>query len=238
MFNQIAYRVSGHWQRVAARLPSQCAVCHAWPAQRVCGDCVARFAQPRPRCLTCATPVPAGTRHCSDCQRQPPLLHRCVAAVDYGFPWSDVLLGFKFQGDPSWAAALALLIRSTPWAEPLLESAGLVLPLPLSSQRLRERGFNQALLLARQLAPEKTDATLLLRLHHTAAQSSLNRIQRLENLQGAFALEPARASAVRGQRIVLIDDVMTTGATLHSAAAILRQAGAAHISGLVVARTP
>lgn len=147
-------------------------------------------------------------------------------------------MGFKFQGDPSWAAALALLIRSTPWAEPLLESAGLVLPLPLSSQRLRERGFNQALLLARQLAPEKTDATLLLRLHHTAAQSSLNRIQRLENLQGAFALEPARASAVRGQRIVLIDDVMTTGATLHSAAAILRQAGAAHISGLVVARTP
>ncbi|MBY0453353.1 MAG: ComF family protein [Burkholderiaceae bacterium] len=237
MWSQVGQKVWHHWQRTAAQLPSQCAVCHAWPAQRVCNDCVARFAQPRPRCPTCAMPLAQATVRCGECLSRPPLLDGCVAAVDYGFPWSGVLSGFKFHGDPSWANALALLIRSTPWAEPALEAAGLVLPLPLSPQRLRQRGFNQSLLLARHLAPEKTDATLLLRLHHTPAQSSLGRAQRLLNLEGAFALEPTRASAVRGQRIVLVDDVMTTGATLHSAAAVLRQAGAAHVSALVVART-
>ena len=113
-----------------------------------------------------------------------------------------------------------------------------MLPLPLSRQRLRQRGFNQALLLARQLAPDKTDATLLLRLHDTPAQSSLARAQRLENLHGAFAIEPLRAHRVSGQRVVLIDDVMTTGATLHAAAGVLHRAGAAQVSALVVARTP
>lgn len=81
------------------------------------------------------------------------------------------------------------------------------------------------------------DATLLLRLHATEAQSGLPRSQRLRNLQGAFAVEPTRAATLQGQRIVLLDDVMTTGATLHAAAHALRQAGTAHITALVVART-
>ena len=168
----------------------------------------------------------------------PPPLARCVAAVDYGYPWANALSDFKFRSDPGWASTLALLLRSTPWAEPVLDGADLVLPLPLSRQRLRQRGFNQALLLARQLAPDKTDATLLLRLRDTPAQSSLARAQRLENLHGAFAIEPLRAHRVSGQRVVLIDDVMTTGATLHAAAGVLHRAGAAQVSALVVARTP
>ncbi len=238
MRNPMASRISAAWQRALARLPSQCAVCQSWPAQRVCGACVARFAQPRARCPTCAIAVEAGQQQCSACLHQPPPLARCVAAVDYGYPWANALSDFKFRSDPGWASTLALLLRSTPWAEPVLDGADLVLPLPLSRQRLRQRGFNQALLLARQLAPDKTDATLLLRLHDTPAQSSLARAQRLENLHGAFAIEPLRAQQVRGQRVVLIDDVMTTGATLHAAAGVLHRAGAAQVSALVVARTP
>ena len=86
--------------------------------------------------------------------------------------------------------------------------------------------------------PDKADAHVLLRVRDTPAQSSLNRAQRLENLQGAFAIAPQRLPEVQGQRIVLLDDVMTTGTTLHTAAQVLRQAGAAHITALVVARTP
>jgi ComF family protein len=109
--------------------------------------------------------------------------------------------------------------------------------MPLSPGRLRERGFNQALLLARALEPSKVRADILLRVKETPPQSSLPRKERLLGVQGAYALEPQTRAEVQGKRLVLIDDVMTTGASLHAAAATLRQAGAAHITALVFART-
>lgn len=91
--------------------------------------------------------------------------------------------------------------------------------------------------LARRLAPRKVDATLLLRTRETTAQSGLTRAERLRNLRGAFAMEPLRAAAVQGRRIVLVDDVMTSGASLFAAAQVLRTGGAAHITAIVLART-
>lgn len=219
-------------------VPSQCAVCHAWPAQRLCDDCVRRFARQRPRCRTCALAVPEGVAHCGACLRHPNGLDACHAAVDYGYPWSGVLQAFKFHGDPGWAGTLATLLRSTPWVEPALEAAELVLPIPLAPPRLRTRGFNQALLLAQALAPARVQAGLLLRLHDTPAQSGLDRARRLRNLARAFAVEPLRAAQLAGRQVLLVDDVMTTGATLQAAAAVLRQAGAARVTALVLARTP
>ncbi len=223
--------------RWSTALPSQCAVCHAWPSQLLCEACVTRFAQPRPRCRSCALPLPEGVERCGACLREPPPLDLCLAAVPYAYPWSGLVARYKFGASPGWSAALALLMRSTPWAEPALEDAALVLPMPLSGPRLRQRGFNQSLELARQLAPAKVDAQLLLRLRDTAAQSGLPRAARLRNVRDAFGVAPGRAQAVEGQKVLLVDDVMTSGASLYTAAQALRAAGAAHITGLVLART-
>ena len=222
---------------ISQRLPSQCAICHTWPAQPVCDACVAAFAQPVPRCITCALPVPAGVQQCGDCLLHPPPVDQCLAAVAYAYPWSGLVVDFKFHQHTGWARTLALLMRSAPWVEPALDQADLLIPMPLSSQRLQERGFNQTLELARALEPAKVAQGLLLRLHDTPPQSALPRTERMRSVQGVYAVEPLQASALKSQRVVLLDDVMTTGASLFAAAKVLRDAGAMHITGLVFART-
>lgn len=224
-------------RRLLDALPSQCMVCRSWPARPVCEACVGRFAQPLSRCLGCALPTPAGVRRCGACLIAPPPLDDCLAAVDYAYPWSTLIVDFKFHAQAGHAQALALLLRSAPWVEPALEAADTVLPMPLSHRRLQERGFNQALLLAGQIAPGKCRPDLLLRVRDTAPQSSLPRTERQVNVRDAFAVEPLKAGVLQGSRVVLVDDVMTSGASLHAAARTLRQAGAQHITGLVIART-
>lgn len=237
MWNRWLSGISGRLSGAARAVPSQCDFCRSWPARRVCDACAERFAQPRHRCATCGLPVPESVRQCGECLVRPPPLSACVAAVDYGYPWSEALTGFKFRADPGWADSLALLLRSTPWAEPLLDAADMVVPVPLAPARLRERGFNQSALLAQALAPGKTESRTLLRRRHAEAQSTLSRAERLRNLQGAFAVDPARAGRLAGKCVVLVDDVMTTGATLYAAAAVLHGAGAREVGALVVART-
>lgn len=117
-----------------------------------------------------------------------------------------------------------------------------VLPLPLSPQRLESRGFNQSWLLAQHLTRQSStaaaaDASLLLRIRDTRPQSQLVREERLTNVKGAFMVEPLRAPQVAGRHIVLVDDVMTSGASIYTAAQALQQAGAAQITALVLART-
>lgn len=220
-----------------ATLPSQCRVCHSWPTQTVCEDCVGQFAQPQQRCQTCALPLPHGMRHCGACLKAPPPLDHCLAAVAYAYPWSALIADFKFHDQCGLARSFATLMQATPWVEPTLDAADLVLPMPLFSQRLAERGYNQALLLARALNTRKTRPDVLLRIQDTPAQHTLKRQQRLSALDHAFALDPLLSHLVSKARVVLVDDVMTTGASLHAAARVLRAAGASHITGLVFART-
>lgn len=228
-----AMRLGGFWRC----LPSRCAICQSWPQAPLCETCISRFAQPQHRCSGCALPLPHPSERCGACIQTPPPLDRCLAATAYAWPWVDLITRCKFQQQPGWAGPLATLMLSTPWAEDTLDAADWVLPIPLSAQRLAERGYNQSWLLARLLSPYKADAQLLLRTRDTPSQRTLPRAQRLANLVGAFAVEPLRAAQLRGKKVLLIDDVMTSGASLHTAARVLREAGAANVSALVLART-
>lgn len=227
---------TGRIQGFLRHIPSQCAVCHGWPGARVCEHCVQAFAQPQQRCTTCALPVGAGIAQCGACLRQPPPLDRCLAALPYAFPWTQLLGDFKFRDQLGLAHSFATLLRSTPWVEPALEQCDALVPIPLGAQRLRQRGYNQALVLARALDARRVQPGWLLRHHDTPEQHQLPRQERLRAMQGAFAIDPLQAPHLQGLRVVLLDDVMTTGATLWEAARVLRRHGVAHVTALALAR--
>jgi ComF family protein len=226
-------------------LPATCQVCAAWPAQPVCEACVQRFAAPRLRCRICAAALPGDLGLCGACltSADEPPLAQCLAAVDYAYPWDGLIARFKFRSEPGWARPFASLLMQVPGTLPLLHSSELVVPVPLTAQRLGERGYNQAWELIkalRPLAPIQAGcalATALVRLGETPDQHSLGREARLRNLRGVFAAHPLHAHRLVGRHVLLVDDVTTTGATLHTAALALRQAGAIRVSALVFART-
>jgi ComF family protein len=174
---------------------------------------------------------------CGRCLQTPPPWSGCVAAVDYGWPWDRLIADFKFHGHIGLARHLAALMQAAEGMTELLAAAELVTAMPLSRQRLAERGYNQSLLLARCLRPSLACAPLLLRLRDTPPQRGLPRAERLHNLQGSMVVDPGRASLVRGRHVLLVDDVMTSGASLQAASLALLEAGAARVSAAVLART-
>ena len=223
-----------------ATTPSQCAVCHDWGTQRVCALCVARFAPALPRCGRCAIEVPAATGVCGACLTDPPPFERTLAAVDYAHPWDGLITQFKFHSALDLAPALSHRMLDT-FHRGSGPTPALLLPIPLSAERLRERGYNQAWELARRLARAlncRAEARLLLRVKDTPHQLALAPDQRAGNVRAAFAVEPRRRAELAGATVTLVDDVMTTGATVSEAARVLLQAGAARIHVWVVARTP
>ena len=227
-------------ETAVAHLPSLCAVCRGWGVQRVCADCVQRFVREVARCQRCALQVPEGVAVCGACQADPPPFARTLAGVDYAHPWDGLITHFKFHAALDLAPALSQRLleafRRSQMALPTL-----LLPVPLSGARLRERGHNQAWELARRLGralPCRADAHLLLRVKDTPHQLAFPPDQRAGNVRAAFAVEPRRITELRGRSVTLVDDVMTTGATVAEATRTLLQAGASEVHVWVVARTP
>lgn len=223
-----------------ALLAGGCEICRGWTAGRLCADCRLRFAAPAPRCLRCALRVPAGLACCVDCRREPPPFERCLCVADYDFPWDRLIARYKYEQAPELAVLLADCMAGAARAADMPRPDAFV-ALPLSAHRLAERGYDQAWELARRLGRRlglPAQARLLERRFDAQPQARLTRAQRLRNLQGAFRVLPAAATAVQGRHLALVDDVMTTGATAHEATRALLSAGAARVDLWLVARTP
>ena len=218
-------------------IPFECALCQRWPSRTldgvqegvsgVCQTCLQQHAPSYPNAPK--FPVPQG-------------LDECIAAVNYAAPWSALIARYKFAPEPGLARLLAGLLLRDERVRSMLHQVDAVIPLPLAPERLEERGFNQALALAKHLCKDAKraaiDSSSLIRTRDTLPQRTLGREARQHNVANAFALQPSTHAAFQGKHILLIDDVMTTGATLVAAAQPLRRAGAASVSAVVIARTP
>lgn len=178
-------------------------------------------------CPRCALPSPDGAV-CGRCLSQPPDYDATVAALAYDFPADVLVQALKFRGELSLAPLLASLVR----AKIAPGDADLVVPVPLAAARLRRRGYNQAAELARQL-PGRTDFSACVRERDATPQVELPWAERQRNVRGAFRCTRSLMQA----RVAVVDDVMTTGATLDEMARTLKAAGASRVVNWVVVRT-
>ena len=222
-------------------LPPHCLVCAAalMASPPICAACRADLPRNPWACVRCGLPLPAGDagRACGRCLRRPPPQSGCVVPFVYADPVDRLLTALKFGGDLAAGRLLGELLVDALGHGALRAQTDLLVPLPLHRQRLRDRGYNQVQELLRPLAahwrlPQRHD--LLRRQRATAPQSDLNAGQRRKNLRGAFAV----VGDVRGARVLLVDDVITTGTTVAEAARLLQAAGAAEVRVLAVARVP
>jgi ComF family protein len=200
---------------------------------RRCAEDLPRLSSPR--CPRCALPTALG-EPCGRCLAHPPHYDRTFAAFSYGFPLDKLIQSFKYGHRLALAAYLGRELARLASSSAGEWAADLIVPLPLHPIRLRERGFNQALELARPVAAAlglSLDPHACARIRYTPAQAGLPWKKRVENIRHAFHC----AHALTGRRILLIDDVMTTGASLDECARTLKRHGAAEVSLLVVART-
>jgi len=180
-----------------------------------------------------------GARICGSCLAHPPAYDATVAAVDYAIPLDQLVLQLKFGARLALAPWCARQIRDAVLARPGLPLPDLLCPVPLGPGRLAERGFNQALEIARPLAAllgVACHAALAQRTTETPAQSGVAPDARARNVRGAFAI--AAPDLVAGRHVGLVDDVMTSGHTLGELAAACKRFGAARVTNFVFARTP
>ena len=236
------------WLRLVsdAIFPADCEACGAplSAGQRTCLCPVCRSAMPPPSpplCARCGVPLARSESHCSDCERHPPAFASAravglyLAGADALNPLALAVQRLKYGRRRMVADALGgLLAERYPFGSDVV-----LVPVPLHVRRLRARGFNQAILLAGALGRRRAlpvAGRALARTRATAAQPGLGAEERHQNLRDAFIVR--RAGAVSGRHVVLIDDVLTTGATADACSRVLLAAGAARVDVYTVGRAP
>ena len=206
-----------------------CFLCRGAAKHTLCAACDADLQRLEPpRCPRCALDSPHG-EVCGRCLAELPHYDATIAALAYEFPADTLVHALKFRGELALAGFLGKLLGDR--VQP--DAVDRVLPVPLSAARLQQRGYNHAAEIARHVAPGKLDLALCERSRDTPPQMELPFAERRRNVRGAFRC----TRPLGGQRIAVVDDVMTTGATLNEIAAALKGAGAARVVNWVVTRT-
>jgi len=206
-----------------------CYLCRGAASALLCSACDADL--PRlaaMRCPRCALDSPRG-EVCGRCLSEEPHYDATIAALAYEFPADALVHSLKFRGELALAGLLGGLLAQKVSSH----EVDCVVPVPLSAARLRSRGYNHAAEIARQVMQSKLDLALCVRSRDTPPQMELPYAERRRNVRGAFRCTRALA----GQSVAVVDDVMTTGATLNEVASVLKAAGAARVVNWVVART-
>jgi ComF family protein len=218
-------------------LPWRCQLCGADGVDGIdlCEGCIADLPRNTICCARCALPLASSAAICGTCQRRPPPWDAAWVPFVYGWPLDRLESRFKFGGDLACGRSLAKL-----WCDTVLplDLPKLILPVPLHRQRLRDRGYNQALELARPLARAMSvplSHDVLTRNRPSAPQTELDARARRRNVRKAFVLKPTR---VLPAHVAIVDDVMTTGATLAECARALKSAGVARVDVWALARAP
>jgi competence protein ComFC len=221
--------------------PSRCAICRESSPLPLCSSCqdTFEFVKP-PFCLCCG--IPRLSVHeeslCANCRDNPPSFDMIRSACIYGGTVKKAIAAYKFQGLKRLSAPFAILMTNLLESECILKEAELMVPVPLHRSREKERGYNQSGLLA-DLVSSKTgirvQKRLLIRTRRTETMNRLKRGERFCNLEHAFSVQ--RNGLIEGKKVLVIDDIITTGATLHECARTLKEAGARQVFGVTIART-
>jgi len=207
-----------------------CYLCRGSAAGVLCADCDADLPRlPAEVCPRCALDSPAGAL-CGRCLARPPHFDATVAALVYEFPADTLVHALKFRGELALAGILGKLLAKAAKEEAI----DCVVPVPLSPAGLRRRGYNQAAEIARELGVSRIELSLCERTRDGPPQIELPFAERQRNVRGAFRCN----RTIAGARVAVVDDVMTTGATLDEMARTLKAAGAERVVNWVVARTP
>ena len=212
--------------------PHACLLCGAGSAgSALCAPCTADLPWlPRNRCDVCATPLTSGTI-CGACLDRPPRFDRVDAVFAYRYPVDGLIHALKYRNRLAFARVLGEWL-----AQSVAFDVDVIVPMPLAPARLAERGFNQAQEMARVVAAHSGVPLLshaCRKVVNTPPQAALPWKERAKNVRRAFVCD----ANLKGKRVAVVDDVLTTGATLNELSRVLRKAGAASISGWVVART-
>ncbi|CAG1066506.1 orotate phosphoribosyltransferase [uncultured bacterium] len=219
--------------------PPMCLLCgERSPEKGFCDGCGGLVEKERirpPLCIVCGTPFPSakGVDHaCGRCVEEPPSFTSARSAFVFEGKVLEAVHKLKYGGDTALAGPLASLLS----AAHLPEGLSMVVPVPLHPARLKERGFNQSLLIARELSRNYGLSLVydrLKRARDTGQQVGLKAAERKKNVSGAFTLDGG--SFFKGRKVLLVDDVTTTGATLNECAKVLKKAGA-EVIAITVAR--